>query len=119
MKAGIRKLLHDKKKLPIDVIENCIKVYAEKNNLYQRLLSDSMRKKEGRHFQKFGKYTSSYLNSIHLHIEMHFGMFLNVVTEQTGVTFKYNRKKTSKDSTDFDDEQDFSDLAYSGVTDDL
>lgn len=118
MKAGIRKLLHQKKNIPIEVIQDCIRVYADNYNLYQKLLSDSMKKKEYKHLVKFGRHTPQYLNSIEEHIQLHFDKFLSIVTEQTGVTFKYNKRKRNNYSAT-DEDQDFSDLAYSGVTDDL
>ena len=113
MKAGIKKLLHNKKNIPVEVIEKCMLLYAERYNLIQTL-SESMKRKEDKHIQKFGKHTPQYLHSIELHAHIHFGKFLSIVTEQTGVTFKHNKKRTLIHS-----DQDFSQLAYSGVTEDF
>jgi hypothetical protein len=113
MKAGIKKLLHNKKNIPVEVIEKCMLLYAERYNLIQTL-SESMKRKEDKHILKFGKHTPQYLHSIELHAHIHFGKFLSIVTEQTGVTFKHNKKRTLIHS-----DQDFSQLAYSGVTEDF
>lgn len=120
MQAGIRRLLHDKKKLPIEVIEKCILVYAEKYNLVEILLVESMKKKEYKYLQKFGRHTPQYLHEVEDHAQIHFDMFLSVVTEQTGMIFKYNKKKRKKHNfIPANYGQDFSELAYSGITDDL
>lgn len=114
MQKGIRKLLHEKKKIPIDTIEKCIAIYVDQYDLKNVLLTPKLQEKEDKHLQKFGKPTPQFVRLVRWHTENNFSKFLSVVTKETGVTFRYNKKKAWQHQND-----DFSELAYSGVTDDL
>jgi hypothetical protein len=113
MRNNLRKLLHVKKGISIETIELCIKAYEEKYNL-TRKVSEKELLKEEKYSGLKKKNIRTHNSYVADHIETHFGKFLSVVTDIAGIRFKAKRKKALVEH-----EQDFSDFAYSGVTDDL
>lgn len=121
MNKGIKNLLHDRKKITLEVITKCITIYAEKYNLKEILLSNGEKRKEEKYQQKFGKMSPQFLHTVELHIELNFSMFLSIVTQETGVQFKERKvkKRVWEDEPGINRDACWGYLAYNNVADDF
>lgn len=115
-KKGIYHLLHTTKDIPVEVVENCITIYGD---MYvNKNKSNKQKRTEEKYPHEKEKNDIRIRKFIWDCASANFGKFLKIVTEQTGVVFKPNKRKNKE--YDWWEESNLDGIfAYSGCTDDF
>lgn len=113
---GLYRLLFKDKKIPVEVIVECLNEYEAK---YLPDIFKNMSNKETKYWAKDSRRKAYIVDQACY--ENNFSKFLAIVTEKTGAQFKFNTKpKRKQNYNDWWQEANLDGtFAYNGVTDDF